>query len=105
MARAKSQQREPALIELQERRMARAAKVTAEVAAPPERAERYFHTTVHINGQQRRALGAEAARRQDDGSARRHDKSEVVRDVLDFWAAHREQFDEWMQSSRQRGGR
>lgn len=104
MARARTQPRESALIELEERRMAKASKASPAAGPAEQTPERYYHTTVHINGQQRRALGAEAARRQDEGSSRRHDKSEVVRDVLDFWAAHREQFDEWL-STRQRSGR
>ncbi len=98
------------LTSLAERRQARAAagRVTpatavasaASAASEAEASEPLLHTTFHITHTQRLAVAGEASQRMENRVRARHDKSAVLRDVIDFWMAHRQQFDEWLRAKR-----
>jgi len=110
MARSRAGVLKDAVASLEEQRERSAAKKAShvtrgegEVSPSVDGDERLYHTTIHINDRQRKALWSEAAERQLQGRTNRHDKSAVAREVIEFWLAHRAEFNEWLLARRRAG--
>lgn len=73
---------------------ARAKRPTAKAAAPKDLTR---YTNMRIRKSHYRMLSLEGRRREDDDDLdTRHGISSVVRDVFDYYQAHKEAVDEWI---------